>query len=245
MKKEDFYDLAAELEESCGDWETSEGLSERARRELLSKTAQMDREQSAEVQPKVKHFHMKKRYILVLAASLVLLMGIGVVGDRAWISDKKDMERASEVTTKVNNEEKVSVLSEEEAIYQEISEKLGIAALRMGYYPDGMVVDSYLLMENTGWAYVNYVYEDKLITVQMAKDRTEIAGNIQWDGAQKKLENVSNIYGHEIEAYCIDEAEQKYGAKILYGNGYYEIFGCFSDENEFFSILQHFFFKNV
>ena len=243
MKKEDFYDLAAELEKQCGDWENSEGLSESARARLLERAAQLEGAQP-EKEP-VRHFHMKKRYVLVLAAVLVLLMGIGAVGDRAWISDKNDMERASEMTTKIDNEEKEDILRQEEEIYQEISEKLGIAEIRLGYYPEGMVLDSYLIMENTGWAYVNYKYEDKIVTIQMAKDQIEISGNVQWDGNYKKLEDVPNEYGYEIDAYCIDEEHHNYGAEILYGNGYYNILGSFSDKNEFFLILNHFFFKNV
>ena len=60
-----------------------------------------------------------------------------------------------------------------EEIYQEIAETLGIAALRLGYCPDGMVLDSYMIMENTGWAYVNYLYEGETITIQMVKDYKE------------------------------------------------------------------------
>ena len=245
MKKEIFYDLAAEIEKECGDWEQGEGFSEEARAALLAKVAQMDGEVPEKEAEKVRHLPVKKRYLLVLAAALTLLLGLGVMGDRAWISRKENMERASELTTKVNNEEKISVLREEEDIYQEIAETLGIAPLRLGYLPEGMELDSYSIVEDTGWAYVNYVYEGELITVQMAKDYKEIAGNVQWDGAYGKIKGIENIYGHEIEAYCVDEKEQKYDAKILYGNGYYEIFGCFSEKNEFFCILEQLFFKNV
>ena len=44
MKKEIFYDLAAEIEKECGDWEQGEGFSEEARAALLAKVAQMDGE---------------------------------------------------------------------------------------------------------------------------------------------------------------------------------------------------------
>ena len=245
MKKEIFYDLAAEIEKECGDWEQGEGFSEEARAALLAKVAQMDGEVPEKEAEKVRHLPVKKRYLLVLAAALTLLLGLGAMGDRAWISRKENMERASELTTKIDNEEKISVLREEEDIYQEIGEVLGIAPLRLGYLPDGMELDSYSIIEDTGWAYVNYVYEGELITVQMSKIQKEQSGNVQWDGIHEKIEGVQNIYGHEIEAYCVDEKEQKYDAKILYGNGYYEIFGCFSEKNEFFCILEQLFFKNV
>lgn len=245
MKKEIFYDLAAEIEKECGDWEQGEGLSEETKKALLAKVAQLDGEVPEKETAKVRHLPVKKRYLLVVAAALVLVLGMGVMGDRAWISKKEDMERASELTTKIDNEEKENVLRQEEEIYQEISEVLGIAAIRMGYFPDGMELDSYSIIEDTGWAYVNYLYEGELITVQMAKDYKEISGNVQWDGGYEILDGVHNIFGHQMEVYCVDEQQQKYGAKILYGNGYYEIFGRFSEKNEFFSILEQIFFKNV
>ena len=138
MKQKEFYDLAAEMEEKCGDWENSKGLSDEARAKLLAKVEAMDRESRKTTSEKPIPFRRKKRYILVLAAALVLMMGMGVVGDRAWIADSSDLERESEVTTKVNNEEKDSILLEEEAIYQEIADKLGIAPMRLGWMPEGM-----------------------------------------------------------------------------------------------------------
>lgn len=245
MKRKDFYDLAAELEKECGDWESTEGLSERARMELLTKVAAMEREKSLKEQPAVKHFPIRKRYLLILAASLTMLMGLGVMGNRAWISHKEEMERASEITIKIDNEEKADILREEEKIYQEISEKLGIAQIKLSYYPESMVMDSYSIVEDTGWAYVNYIYEGNVVTIQVAKDHTEVSGNIQWDGQYEKLEEVPNKYGYQIDAYCIDEEHNNYAAEILYGNAYYNIFGCFFDKNEFFSILNGIFFKNV
>ena len=245
MKEEIFYDLAAEIEKECGDWEQGAGLSEEARKALLAKVAQMDGEASEKEIKKVSHFPKKKRYILVLAAALTLLLGMGAMGDRAWISNKKDLERSGEITTKIDNDEKANLFKEEEQIYQEISETLGIAALRFGYLPAEMELDSYTIMENTGWAYVKYLYEGELVTVQMTKNHKEVSGNVQWDGAHEKIDGVTNVHGHEIEVYCVNEDEQKYDAKILYGNGYYEIFGRFSDKNEIFFILEQLFFKNV
>lgn len=248
MKKKEFYDLADRMEEECGDWENSEGLSEKSMSELISKVEAMAAEEAEEKKkPPVgkKRFHLKKRYVIVLAAALALVMGMGVIGDRAWITDGNDLERESELTTKVNNEDKKSVLKEEEEVYQEIGEKLGIVPMWFGYVPDGMVLDSYTIMESTGWANMYYLYHDNVIHVQMAKDDAEISSNVQWDGQYRKLDNVENAYGYEIEAYCIDEENHNYGATLSYGNGYYDIFGVFPSEEEFFEILNWIHFKSV
>lgn len=239
MKQKEFFDLAEEMERECGDWENSEGMSKEAYDKLLARAGRMEKKSSVR--------RMKKRYLAVLAAALVLLMGMGAVGSRAWISDSSDMGRETEVTTKVNNEDKKSILLEEEEIYQEIGEKLGIAPMRLGHLPKGMKLDSYQIMENTGWAYVFYLYEEKVISIQMFKDGIEGSGNVQWDGEAYSLEDVSNEFGYSdcIEAYCIDEEHRNYGANIKYGNGYYNIAGFFSSEKEFLEILNKIYFKNL
>lgn len=245
MKQKEFFDLAAEMEEKCGDWENSKGLSDEARARLLAKIDAMEAESADRTKEKTKVFRLKKRYIVVLAAGLTLLMGMGVVGDRAWIADSSDLERESEVSTKVDNEDKSDILYEEDAIYQEIADKLGIAPMWLGYKPKGMVLDSYTIAENTGWAYIYYLYNDKLIAIQMAKDNIEVSSNIQWDGDAQKIENVQNKYGYEIDAYCLDDENQNYIGNLTYGNGYYNIVGSFSSESTFLEILNGIYFKNM
>ena len=243
MNNKEFFDLAAELEEKCGDWENSKGLSEEALKRVLEKAEEMDRKGDFSENRKVRKFRLKKRYLVVLAAALTLLMGIGVVGDRAWIADSSDLERETEVTTKIDTEEKQDQLREEEAIYQEIGEKLGIAPMWLGYMPEGMVLDSYVIMEDTGWAYVNYLYHDNLVCVQMAKKASEFSSNVQWDGEAEEIEFVSEWY--DIKAFCLEEENQKYGGSITYGNGYYNVWGTFSSKEEFFEILEKIYFKTV
>lgn len=246
MKEKDFFDLTAQMEKECGDWEDSEGLSEKAINELMKKVEALDAEEAEGTASQGTHFHMKKRYFFLLAAAMVLLLGMGAMGDRAWISQNEDMNRASEFTTKINNEEKESVLLEEEAVYQEIAEELGIAPIWLGYIPEGMVLDSYTVMESTGWAYVNYLYQGEMFSVQMTKKTEETSSNIQWDGSYEKIENITNDYGYEdcIEAYCVDKNNENYVAGIAYGNGYYRISG-FSEKIEFLKILQQIYFKNL
>ena len=240
MKQKEFFDLAEEMEAKCGDWENSEGMSKGAYEKLLREVERKEKQ-------KRPVRLIKKRYVVALAAALILVMGMGVVGDRAWISGSSDLDRETEVTTKIDNEDKTDVLREEEEIYQEIAEKLGIAPIRLGYLPDGMFLDSYEIMQETGWAGVYYLLNEKVVCVQMFKDSIEGSSNVQWDGEAYELENVSNEFGYEdvIEAYCVDEEYKNYGANIKYGNGYYNIFGSFSSENEFLEILNKIYFKNM
>ena len=117
--------------------------------------------------------------------------------------------------------------------------------MRLGWMPEGMVLDSYTIMENSGWAYLYYLYDGKVISIQMAKRSKESSSNIQWDGESQKMEDVQNQYGHQIEAYCIDLSNQNYGASLSYGNGYYGVWGTFSSEELFLDILNGIYFKNM
>ena len=249
MNQKDFFELADELEKECGDWENSEGLSKETLDALIARVEAMDAEESEMEKgesSEVKRFRLRKRYIFVLAAALVLLMGMGAVGDRVWIADSQDLTRETEVTTKVDTENKMDVLREEEEIYQEIADQLGIAPMWLGYIPDGMELDSYTIMDKTGWVNVNYLYHDKVVSLKMAKENMEVSSNVQWDGKYRKLEGISNVYGYEesIEAYCIDEDNHNYTANITYGNGYYSISGFFEEE-VFLKILNEIYFKNL
>lgn len=243
MKQKEFYELAAEMEKECGDWKNSKGLSEKAMSELIAKVEAMDAEAAGKGNGKVKRFRRKKRYLFVLAAALVFMLGMGVVGDRAWIMGSNDLERESEVTTKIDNEDKEDILLEEEPIYREIAEKIGIVPMRLGYIPEGMLLDSYVVAEGTGVASVVYSYDDSIVTIKMAKASMEMSNNVQWDGNSRKLEISSDSY--DIEAYCTDEEHHNYAANITYGNGYYSIFGVFSGDEEFFEILSKIYFKNL
>lgn len=232
--------LAEEAERECGDWESSEGLSGQARRELFARIVAEEAENE-----KVRSFRLRKRYLPAVAAVLALMCGMGAVGSRVWRSEHADLERECGVITKVNNETKEAVLLEEEELCQEIEEKLGIAALRLGYMPGDMALDGVSIRENVGWAALYYLYDGNTISVKMSKKSLESSANVQWDGIYRKLEMDTSFFGYEVEAYCVDEKEHNYGANILYGNGYYEISGEFEDENEFFRILKKIYFKKV
>ena len=92
-----------------------------------------------------------------------------------------------------------------------------------------------------------YIYNEKVVSVQMFRKSIESSSNVQWDGDAIELNGFVNTHGYNdiIEAYCIDEEHQNYGANISYGNGYYSIIGSFEEKNEFLKFLDGIYFKNM
>lgn len=236
--KKSIGQFAEEERRSCGEWESGGGLSQESRQKLWKRIAA----EEAQTAPR-RSGRISRRYVPVLAAALALVIGMGAVANRAWISASRNVERESEVSTKVNNEEKDSVLLQEEEMYKEVQDELGIVPLRFGYQPEGMELDKYTTGQDIGSVNVYYLYDGNLILIKMMKQTTETSSHLQWDGSARKLDVSAKFC--ELDAYCVDEEEHNYGANITYGNGYYSIFGKFDDENEFLRILEKIYFKKV
>ena len=77
------------------------------------------------------------------------------------------------------------------------------------------------------------------LKVQQSKSTIDVYCQQRFDLIPNLVEVVKTYkrYEENIEAYCVDEEHQNYGASITYGNGYYNIFGSFTEQNEFLEIF--------
>ncbi|MGN0335283.1 MAG: DUF4367 domain-containing protein [Lachnospiraceae bacterium] len=240
--EEGFDELAEEIAQRVGDYEDHPGLSKEKEQQLFAEIRRREEaRKAAEVKRPVRHF--SRKYVLILAAALVLTLaaGMSALGDRFWMTQSTDVEREAEISTKVNNEEKESILTETEEIYREIEEALGIAPMWFGYLPKGTVLDDYEILEEAGIAYLYFTYGEKIIKVAMSKKNKEMSWNTQFDGGVEQVDYSSQAY--EVELYRMKEEPLCYFANIRYGNGYYFIVGSTGDE--IFKILDYIFFKNL
>lgn len=246
MKKQiDLKKLSEAMEKECVGWETEEGLSEETRKQLLEKVMEAEIQKEAKRLLKREKKRVQFRYVVCTVLVLVLVMGISVFGERIWCLQGTNHVQDGELSTNISTGEQGDILVEEEEMYREIKETLGIAPMRLGHLPEGMVLEEYKIAEVAGVAYVNYSYEGKYIYIRMKKIDEELEGEIQWDGNVKKLDLDQEEFVYHIEAYCVDLENNNYGAIIQHENAYYDIQGRFEDENIFLEILYGIYFENL
>ena len=246
MKKQiDLKKLSEAMEKECIGWEMEEGLSEEVRRQLLDKVKEAEMRKEAEKRFRREKGRMRVRYIACTIALLVMAMGMGVLGERIWKMQGRSSVQDGELSTVIGNGEQENSVSEDEKMYQEIKAALGIAPMQFGYVPEGMRLKTYRISKETGWAYIEYIYQEQYVYVQMCKYDNESEGNIRWDGSAKALDLEQEKLLYDIEAYCVDLENDNYGAIIHYGDAYYDIQGRFEDKKIFFLILYEIFFENL
>lgn len=242
--KKGFEQMAADLEAELPEESPEPKMSKEKESALFAELERREAERAAKKSKKTKVHPISRMRLAVLAAATMLLMAMGIssMGDRLWRSESLPVERESEVSVKVNNEEKSPVLKEEEEVYREIQETLGIQPLQFGYLPHKMEFDQFRIMQGTGVATAFYQREEQVMRVTMSKHIIENSTNLQADGTAEVLRDFSCSY--DAEVYCITDIETEYLINLEYGNGYYSIWTNLPKE-EVFLILENIFFKNV
>ena len=151
--------------------------------EFCEKLSKEDREsyfrwRAAEEKKKAKkarkrfHFPRKKRAVFVVAATMVLVLGIGMtsLGGRPYWLKVADLMLGNENTVKVNTEGEdrleTTKVDEKEA-YEQIKEELGIEPVQLQYMPAGMEFYDSVIEKGLGTATLYYTYRGKVIQYEM------------------------------------------------------------------------------
>ena len=142
-----------------------------------------------------KVFRFRRRTLIAaaLAAVLLLAFSAGAVGERLFEPEVTGQIEDGEYNVRILSGDKETYLkvTEEEA-YDEIEERLGILALRLGYKPWGMELSSVYIDENTGEAQMEFIYESCVLRIYENKQRSNGVFSIQTDG--KIVETVQTFY---------------------------------------------------
>ena len=114
-------------------------------------------------------FRIRKRTLLAVAlvAILIAALGAGATGAKLFVPKVENRGKDGELRIAINSDGEDAVLREitEEEAYQEIEEKLGILALRLGYKPNGMELEKVFIDGEMGEAQMEFYYGQHILTV--------------------------------------------------------------------------------
>lgn len=227
--------------------------------EFCEKLSKEDREsyfrwRAAEEKKKAKkarkrfHFPRKKRAVFVVAATMVLVLGIGMtsLGGRPYWLKVADLVLGNENTVKVNTEGEDRIETtkvDEKEAYEQIKEELGIEPVQLQYMPAGMEFDKCIVEKELGTATLYYTYKRKVIQYEMYMQHTNGSYSISQEDNYK---NSYQLWGGEVlinikELETINSKEKEFFAIFEYQNAMYRVIGIIEKE-EFEKILKNLYF---
>ena len=188
----------------------------------------------------------RRRMLIAVAAVMVLLLGMGIVGStkKLYIPVIMQKERGDEVNTKVENSESTAIDLDEDEVCQEIQDKLGVLPVKFKYRPEGMALTDYILDESSGEAILEYTVKNGILHVFLYEKNNDSSINSQKDGEtldEVLMEScgltvpVQQVEGSPTESYYVTSFE--------YLNTYYSISSSIEEE-EFQKIIENILIKN-
>lgn len=222
---------------------------------ILSKIKEYEKEKAEEEEilklPEKKVVYHKKKKIrcfFILAAVLVLVLGVGMtsVGSKSYWKELLDVFRGEE-TAKIidveDMEKKETEDIDEVFVYQEIKEKLGITPVEFLYKPEMMELDSYEIDTQLKLARLLYEYKNAHIMYTFyASD--EDSSWIQKEEDKKVGEYIFEVDNVQIQVEEIQKPKQEEKSRIAkfeYQGVHYELKGLLEKE-EFNKILENLYF---
>lgn len=194
--------------------------------EFCEKLSKEDREsyfrwRAAEEKKKAKkarkrfHFPRKKRGVFVVAATMVLVLGIGMtsLGGRPYWLKVADLVLGNENTVKVNTEGEdrleTTKVDEKEA-YEQIKEELGIEPVQLQYMPAGMEFDRCVIEKELGTAKLLYLYQEQILEYEICYQYSDVARSISTEDnllqSYKKEKDGVEISIREFQVESIEQS---------------------------------------
>ena len=195
-----------------------------------------------------KVFRFRRRTLIAaaLAAVLLLAFSAGAVGERLFEPEVTGQIEDGEYNVRILSGDKETYLkvTEEEA-YDEIEERLGILALRLGYKPKGMELESVYIDENMGEAHMEFYNAEKYLIIYENKQTNKAVFDVQLDG--EIVDTVKMFQSEEgVEILEINRSKNEvfYAVQFEWGNAYYCVTSSLYLEN-FKEIVRGIFFGNM
>ena len=195
-----------------------------------------------------KPFRIRKRVLLSVAAAAVLVaaMGVGATGAKLFVPKVENSSEDGEFNTTINNGDVTSYeeVTEDEA-YQEIEDRLGIQALRLGSKPKEMVLAKVYIDENMGEAQMEFKLGDKIFTIYGNKQIDKASFDKRIDG--EIIDKIETFYmNNELSIVQMDKGDGTYSytSQIEIGNAYYYLISDL-ELHEFENIVKGIIFESV
>jgi len=223
---------------------------------ILSKIKEYEKEKAEEEEilklPEKKViYHRKKkiRWFFILAAVLVLVLGVGMtsVGSKSYWKELLDVFVGDEGSAKVINVEDMDKQKTEDIdelkVYQEIYDKLGINPVRIRYKPEMMELKSYEIDEQLKLARLFFEYEKEYIMYTFYASN-EDSSWIEKDEDKKIGEYSLKVNNVQIQVEEIQKPKQEENSRIAkfeYQGVHYELKGQL-EKKDFNKILENLYF---
>ena len=157
------------------------------------------------------------------------------VGKKSYFYREKMLGGDADSRVLVNDPYIGNINGEEEA-YEAIEKKLGITAIKLGYIPDEMNFEQYLIYD--GHARLEFSYKGDSIYFIQSKYEKTASYKIDTDGKYEKI--VYNKWlgqNLSIEKEIRKEGTERYAVSFLFEGAYYSLVGNVG-ETEFIKIIE-------
>lgn len=196
----------------------------------------------------IRPFHIRRRTLVAVALAAVLLaaLGLGASGERLFAPTvESEIADGEYNVTIISGDEEIYMDVTEEEAYDEIEDRLGILALRLGYKPKGMELEAVHISEDMGEAQMEFCYENRFLRIYENKQSDHATFDAQFDG--EIIDRINAFqYDEQLNILKIktDDGAPFFATQLEYGNAYYHITTDI-DIDEFEDIIQGIFYKSV
>ena len=195
-----------------------------------------------------KVFRFRRRTLIAaaLAAVLLLAFSAGAVGERLFEPEVTGQIEDGEYNVRVESGDETYYLNlDETEAYEEIEERLGILALRLGYKPKGMELISVYIDENMSEAQMEFIYENCVLRIYENKQNSNSTFNFHIDG---EIVDTIELFQSEDKLKILEIDKNKtgvfYAVQVEQGNAYYRITSELNLD-DFEEIIKAIFFESV
>lgn len=187
----------------------------------------------------------KKKFVIALAAVMVLVIGTSVtsVGSKSYLKVLWEKIHGGQAMEVINVDDMITKDSEdgnEVTAYREIREKLGILPVRLGYKPENMELRNYSIDTEQRRSILFYRYKDEVIRYAMYENDSDSSlGQNEEDELLETFNITVSDQDIEVKEYNIRKnGKKRYIASFTYNSCQYQLKGVMDKEN-FIKIINY------